>query len=125
MKKYVLYGREVDKLIREQRIRIERGDIVIIPLEEEPAVPEVAESVPETTETSTESEETADNPAETVPETESAMDDKNIEIDDLKEVDLDADDKTLVSDDSKDVPAADAKEATPAKKTSKRTKTSE
>ncbi len=123
--KYILYGREVDKLIREQRIRIERGDIVIVPLNEEPTVPEVGESVPEITETSTESSETAENTAESVPETESAMDSKDIEIDDMKEVDLDVDDKTLDADDSKDVPAVDAKEATTTKKTSKRTKTSE
>lgn len=54
-----------------------------------------------------------------------AMDNKHIEVDDMREVNLDADDKTPVSNDTKDVSEDDAKEAAPAKKTSKRSKKSE
>lgn len=58
-------------------------------------------------------------------ETPYAMDDKYVNMEDLQEVDLDADDKNLSGDDTKDVPANDAKEAAPAKKKSKRSKKSE
>lgn len=53
------------------------------------------------------------------------MDNKHIEVEDMQEVNLDADDKTPVNDDTKDVSEDDAKEAAPAKKTSKRSKKSE
>ena len=53
------------------------------------------------------------------------MDNKYVDPDEFQEVDLDADDKTLIEDDSKDVPADDTKKAASAKKTSKRSKKSE
>lgn len=65
--------------------------------------------------------------ADTAPESNDPeqMDDKYIEVEDMQEVDLDADDKTPAADDTKDVQTDDAKETTPAKKTSKRSKKSE
>lgn len=101
------------------------------------SVPETAENVPNFTETAENTAEIGENLTESVPnatdsasleskhETPDAMDDKHIEVEDLQEVDLDADDKNLSGDDSKDVPANDAKEAAPAKKKSKRSKKSE
>lgn len=93
--------------------------------------------IPNFTETAENTAEIGENLTESVPnatdsaslefkhETPDAMDDKHIEVEDLQEVDLDADDKNLSGDDSKDVPANDAKEAAPAKKKSKRSKKSE
>lgn len=101
------------------------------------SVPETADSVPNSTETANNDGETGEESTESVPnttdsassesnhETPDAMDDKHVDIEDLQEVDLDADDKNLSGDDSKDVPANDAKETTPAKKKSKRSKKSE
>ena len=140
MKKYILTGKpsEVQKVIRENRIRIGRGDIIITPLQDE----EVQENPHEN-----ESGEDGNNEGENIldngniddeniqspdePASEDAeinipeiADDKNIELEDLKEVDPEADEKN-VPDDSKDVPAPDTKKAEAAKKTSKRTKKSE
>lgn len=101
------------------------------------SVPETAENVPNSTETAENTAEIGENLTESVPnatnsassesnhETPDTMDNKHIEVEDLQEVDLDADDKNLSGDDSKDVPANDAKEAAPAKKKSKRSKKSE
>lgn len=113
MKKYILTGKpsEVEKVIRENRIRIGRGDIVITPLQDD-GVPEGPE-VPD--------EPIADESESKGPE---QMDDKNVGLEDMKEVDLDADEKNI-PDDSKDVQADDTKETKPAKKTSNRTKNSE
>lgn len=95
------------------------------------------DSVPKSTETANNDGENGEELTESVPnvtdsassetnhETPDAMDDKHIEVEDLQEVDLDADDKILSGDDSKDVPADDAKKTKPAKKTSKRSKKSE
>lgn len=122
---YILKGdpKEVAKVIRENRIRVQRGVISFTPIEPETVIEEVKEvETPDTLEDTPTNEETDTNkdsePAE-------PMDDKNIEVDDVKEVDLDADDKTPGTDDTKDVQADDAKEATPAKKTTKRSKKSE
>ena len=101
------------------------------------SVPKTAENVPETPETANNDDEKGEECADSVPncadsaevkfdpETPDAMDNKYIDNNDLQEVDLDADDKILIEDDSKDVPANDAKEAAPAKKKSKRSKKSE
>lgn len=107
MKKYILTGKpsEVEKVIRENRIRIGRGDIIITPLQDE--------EVPEN----------PDKPEGK--EIDLDIDDKILEVEDLKEIDLDIDDKTIETDDSKDVPAPDTKDTKTAKKTSKRTKKSE
>ena len=100
-------------------------------------------SVPEITETIHKTSETSENDGESVPETtenvptstdsviepdttnSDAMDNKYVDPEEFQEVDLDADDKTLTTDDSKDVPEEAAKEAAPSKKTSKRSKKSE
>lgn len=71
------------------------------------SVPGNAESVPEISESAPE-ESNLENP--------DAMDSKYVDMEDLQEVDLDADDKVLPGDDSKDVQANDAKEAPAAKK---------
>lgn len=191
MKAYVLKGEpnELDKVLRENRIRVSRGVISITPAEPEAALDEdsvrtLVEShsaleeervrliadrnrladltgivvsiavnggqsipedvtaslakfgiiVPKISETAENMAEIGENLTESVPSTPEnanmdsapdAMDNKHIEVGDLQEVDLDADDKTPVSDDSKDVPANDAKEASPAKKKSTRSKKSE
>lgn len=148
---YLLKGdpKEVEKVIRENRIRVQRGVIEFTPVEPETAFEERAEdvatvgignvptpeSVPKNEETAEnegdgvpKSPEMLENTAETVPESGNpeTMDDKHIEEpEDLQEVDLDADDKTPATNDSKNVPSADAKEADVPKKTSKRSKKSE
>lgn len=100
------------------------------------SVPKSSENVPESTGTIDNKGEVSEGNTENVPksaesssvepdsEAPNAMDNKYIN-DDLQEVDLDADDKTLIEDDSKDVPAVDTKETKTAKKTSKRSKKSE
>lgn len=172
MPAYILKGesKEVDKILRENRIRISRGVISITPAEPETAletktigdleladitgrvvsialeggepIPEdLTESlakygiiVPKISETTENTAEIGENLTESVPNTPenanidsepAAMDNKHIEVEDMQEVDLDADDKTPVNDDTKDVSEDDAKEAAPAKKTSKRSKKSE
>ena len=191
MSAYILKGdqKELDKVIRENRIRVSRGVISITPAEPETAldedsvktlieshnalheerqrliaernrlaeltgmvvslavegcqaipddlsaslaefgiiVPKIAETVENTAEISENLTESVPNSAETANmEAEpDAMDNKHIEVDDMLEVNLDADDKTPVSNDTKDVSEDDAKEAAPAKKISKRSKKSE
>lgn len=191
MPAYILKGdpKEVDKILRENRIRISRGVISITPAEPETALDEdsvktlveshtamgeerqrlivdnlelaelaglvvsiaveggqtipedIAERltkfgiiVPKISETAENTAEIGENLTESVPNSAEtanmeaepdAMDNKHIEVDDMQEVNLDADDKTPVSDDTKDVSEDDAKEAAPAKKTSKRSKKSE
>lgn len=99
--KYIIYGNAMDKLIRENKIRIERGDIIVTPLKEES--PEV-------------------DSMEMNPCTEDV---KSVEEDDTKDVDLYTDDKNIKSDDTKDVPEAEVKATAPVKKTTRRTKTTE
>lgn len=192
MKAYILKGdqKELDKVIRENRIRISRGVISITPAEPDAALDE--DSVKTLMEIHTAMSEdrerliaelnnlsiltgsvvsiaveggqtipdditasladfgitvpkigqTAENPAETsVKLTESVpgsgesenvesdnpdvVDQKNVELDDMLEADLDADDKTPVINDTKDVPAADSKETETTKKTTRRSKKSE
>lgn len=191
MPAYILKGesKEVDKILRENRIRISRGVISITPAEPETALDEysvktlieshsalgeervqlIAEKnrlaelaglvvsiaveggqtipeeiagrlakfgiiVPKISETAENTAEIGENLTESVPNTPenanidsepAAMDNKHIEVEDMQEVNLDADDKTPVSNDTKDVSEDDAKEAAPAKKTSKRSKKSE
>lgn len=181
MKEYILKGEsaEVEKVLRENRLRVERGVISITPVQPETAldsdciqtlieshraseeacqrmaesqmeladiasdlvaiivtsgqtipdemiskldsfgvfVPENADPVPESTDTGSEQSEKVPEP-----ENPAAMDDKNNDIDDVKEVDLDADVKTPAVDDAKDVAEADVKESAP-KKSTKRKKT--
>lgn len=187
-KSYILKGdpKEVEKVIRENRIRANRGvisftpvvpdksdvsdkiaetsqeiaeakdaaekstkafaelaaQLVNIAVEHGAELPEdmrmhLAElgvSVPETSESVLKNPDSAQNEPENVPETTDSvtenenpeqMDDKILEMEDMKEIDLDIDDKTLETDDSKDVPAVDTKEAETPKKTSKRSKKSE
>lgn len=187
-KSYILKGdpKEVDKVIRENRIRANRGVISFTPVEPDKAdvsdkiaetaqeiakakeaaeesvkafaelavqlvntavehgaelpedmqvqLAELGVSVPETSESVPKNPDSAQNEPENVPETTDSvpenenpeqMDGKTLEVEDLKEVDLDADDKTLDNNDSKDVSAADTKETKTAKKTSKPSKKSE
>ena len=81
--------------------------------------------VPKISETAENTAEIGENLTESVPNTPenanidsepAAMDNKHIEVEDMQEVNLDADDKTPVSDDTKDVSEDDAKEAAPAKR---------
>lgn len=53
------------------------------------------------------------------------MDDKHIEVEDMPDADIDADEKTHVGDDSKDARMDDAKETASIKKASRRSKNSE
>lgn len=136
---YILKGdpKEVAKVIRENRIRVQRGVISFTPVEPETGLEEVevieehetekVDIVPNSAETVPNTDETAQNEGDSVPESETSesMDDKDITVEDLQEVDLDADDKTPATDDTKDVPAADSKEEPTARKTSKRSKKSE
>jgi len=162
---YLLKGdpKEVEKVIRENRIRVQRGMIEFIPVEPEEAIGVVdedvatvdtdnvptPESVPEIEETAEkegesvpeieempenpadsvpEIEEMPENPADSVPESDNPelMDDKHIgEPEDLQEVDLETDDKTFVSEDSKEIPAPDVKETAVSKKTARRSKKTE
>ena len=162
---YLLKGdpKEVEKVIRENRIRVQRGMIEFIPVEPEEAigvvdedvatvdtdnvpthesVPEIEETAEKEGESVPEIEEMPENPADSVPEIEEMpenpadsvpesdnpelMDDKHIgEPEDLQEVDLETDDKTFVSEDSKEIPAPDVKETAVSKKTARRSKKSE
>ena len=109
---YILEGdpKELEKVIRENRIRINRGAIKFSPVEK----------VEEVKETLKDPDEEKDIPLKDP----GTMDDKTPKVDDVKEVDLNADVKTPQTNDTKDVPAADAKEVKAPKKTSK-TKKSE
>lgn len=136
---YILQGdpKEVAKVIRENRIRVQRGVISFTPVEPETVLEKVevieehetekVDIVPNSAETVPNTDETAQKEGDFVPECEisESMDDKDITVEDLQEVDLDADDKTPTTDDTKDVPAADSKEEPTARKTSKRSKKSE
>lgn len=134
-KSYILKGdpKEVEKVIRENRIRVNRGVISFTPVEPEPEQQIDAPDEGETDNNSGENIPVNGNiDGENIPqlpeevEIENAtenpepMDGKTLDVEDLKEVDLDADDKTPDTDDSKDVPAVDTKETETPKKTSKR-----
>ena len=93
---------EVEKVIRENRIRISRGVISITPAEPESQGGSIPEPVVETP--GNESHESAD--------------DKNALTDDFKEVNLDADTKETEVTDTKETPTEDVKELT-SKKTSR------
>lgn len=132
-KRYILQGdpKEVEKVIRENRIRINRGVISITPVEPEPVSTESDEPSSGDGNNSDENIPKDGNiSGENIPDSsedivdEKIMDSKDVEVEDLKEVDLD-DDKTLVADDTKDVSADDVKEAETSKKTSKRSKKTE
>lgn len=191
MSAYILKGdpKELDKVLRENRIRISRGVISITPAEPEAALDEysvktlieghrtlgeerqqliadrsrlreltekvviiVVEGgqaipddvtasladfgiiVPKIAETAENTAEIGENITENVPnlaETANmeaepdAMDNKNVKVEDMLGFDLDADDKTPVINDTKDVPATDSKETETAKKVTKRSKKSE
>lgn len=127
---YLLKGdpKEVEKVIRENRIRVQRGVIEFTPVEPEEAFEEIDKdvatvgtdnmpttlSVPQIEETAENEGESVpgivempENPAESVPVSDNPehMDDKHIEgLDDFQEIDLDADDKTPEADDSKTSP---------------------
>ena len=107
MKTYILTGdpAEVEKVIRENRIRISRGVISITPVDTESQGGTIPEHVVETP--GNESHESAD--------------DKNALSDDFKEVNLDADTKETEVTDTKEAPMEDMKESVP-KKTSSRKK---
>lgn len=191
MKEYILKGdpKELDKVLRENRIRISRGVISITPakpdatldeyaiktlqeshsaLGEErvrliaqqnklaeltgivvslavaggqtipenvtanltdfdiivPKIGETAESTAEIGGNLTESVSSSTETANMEPEP-GTMDNKHIEVEDMQEVNPDADDKTPVNDDTKDLQEDDSKEAASATKTSKRSKKSE
>lgn len=145
MKKYLVTGEAIDKLFQEERIRRERGDIIFTPLPEdfeykedstEDVAPEVVGELPKSPILDFPYEPLAEDPepkAEENSEEEPAheetaeehADDKTPEIEDIKEVDIDADVKEVPADDNKEVSEADVKEAAPAKKTTKRSKKTE
>lgn len=141
-KSYILKGdpKEVEKVIRENRIRVNRGVISFTPVEPE-AEKEEPIDAPDEGETDNNSGENipvyGNIDGENIPqqpeeveienttENTEQRDDKILEMEDMKEIDLDSDDKTLETDDSKDVPAPDTKKTEAAKKTSKRSAKSE
>lgn len=90
-------------------------------------VPKISETAQNTAEISENLTESVPNPPDNanMDSKPDAMDNKHIEVEDMQEVNLDADDKTPVGDDTKYVSEDDAKETAPAKKTSKRSKKSE
>ena len=104
------------------RLKNERDETVIQLREKDARIMELEErlsllTVPNATEPAENAADNSENP--------DAVDDKNVEVEDMLEADLDADDKTPVTDDSKNVPEADVKEAEAPKKASKRSKKSE
>lgn len=108
------------------RLKNERDETVIQLREKDARISELEErlsllTVPDAMETA---DDTADETAEVnnIPD---AMDSKNVEVEDMLEADLDADDKTPVINDTKDVPATDSKETETTKKTTRRSKKSE
>lgn len=108
------------------RLKNERDETVIQLREKDARISQLEErlsllTVPDAMETA---DDTADETAEVnnIPD---AMDSKNVEVEDMLEADLDADDKTPVINDTKDVPATDSKETETTKKTTRRSKKSE
>lgn len=104
------------------RFKNERDEIINQLREKDARISELEErlsllTVPDIKETAEDSAEVNNIP--------DAMDDKNVEVEDMLEFDLDADDKTPVINDTKDVPATDSKEKETAKKVTKRSKKSE
>lgn len=99
-KRYIISGKSVDKVLRENRIRISRGELVVTPFEE--AAPEV----PVTTDEEPEEPETPKVPE--VPVT----DDKSVNADDDKTIETETDGKEAAPEtDGKDVdPGTDSKE---------------
>ncbi len=96
---YILTGdpREVEKVIQENRIRVERGVIKFTPAQPETVVePSRIEPLD------------ADNPSDTVTTPANMADDKNIEVEDLTEAGID-DVKDCVVVDAKAVPAVTPK----------------
>lgn len=192
MKSYILTGdpKEVDKVLRENRIRVQRGVIKFTPAEPEATLNEYSAKtlieshtamseesqrlvvdnieltelagfvvsiaveggqtipeeiagrlakfsiiVPKISETTENTAEIGENLTESVPNTPenaninsepAAMDDKLIDMEDMHEVDLDADDKVTTpdTDDKKEPPTDDVKQpSATAKKTGRRKKT--
>lgn len=104
------------------RLKNERDETVIQLREKDARISELEErlsllTVPNATEPAENAADNSENP--------DAVDDKNVEVEDMLEADLDADDKTPVINDTKDVPATDSKETETTKKTTRRSKKSE
>lgn len=103
------------------RLKNERDETVIQLREKDARISELEErlsllTVPNATESAENAADNSENP--------DAVDDKNVEVEDMLEADLDADDKAPVINDTKDVPAADSKETETARKTTRRSKKS-
>ena len=103
------------------RLKNERDETVIQLREKDARISELEErlsllTVPNATEPAENAADNSENP--------DAVDDKNVEVEDMLEADLDADDKTPVINDTKDVPATDFKETETTKKTTRRSKKS-
>jgi len=103
------------------RLKNERDETVIQLREKDARISELEErlsllTVPNATEPAENAADNSENP--------DAVDDKNVEVEDMLEADLDADDKTPVINDAKDVPATDSKETETTKKTTRRSKKS-
>ncbi len=103
------------------RLKNERDETVIQLREKDARISELEErlsllTVPNATEPAENAADNSENP--------DAVDDKNVEVEDMLEADLDADDKTPVINDTKDVPATDSKETETTKKTTRRSKKS-
>ena len=95
------------------RLKNERDETVIQLREKDARISELEErlsllTVPNATEPAENAADNSENP--------DAVDDKNVEVEDMLEADLDADDKTPVINDTKDVPATDSKETETTKK---------
>lgn len=103
------------------RLKNERDETVIQLREKDARISELEKrlsllTVPNATEPAENAADNSENP--------DAVDDKNVEVEDMLEADLDADDKTPVINDTKDVPATDSKETETTKKTTRRSKKS-
>lgn len=103
------------------RLKNERDETVIQLREKDARISELEErlsllTVPNATEPAENAADNSENP--------DAVDDQNVEVEDMLEADLDADDKTPVINDTKDVPATDSKETETTKKTTRRSKKS-
>jgi len=103
------------------RLKNERDETVIQLREKDARISELEERLSLLTVTN--ATEPAENAADNS-ENPDAVDDKNVEVEDMLEADLDADDKTPVINDTKDVPATDSKETETTKKTTRRSKKS-
>lgn len=95
------------------RLKNERDETVIQLREKDARISELEErlsllTVPNATEPAENAADNSENP--------DAVDDKNVEVEDMLEADLDADDKTPVINDTKDVPATDSKKTETTKK---------